>query len=126
MHIDPTADIYVTYPHRSLEEFFGSCGFLQALNDGKSVDDILGLDSEEPIFMVNPLVLRFCLWLLTTEFFKYPGNSYQKLVLFAAKRIDFRLLDTKAIERVHPAISICDALLDADSLKLKFLQDVLE
>ena len=26
---DPTADIYVTYPHRSLEEFFGSYGFVQ-------------------------------------------------------------------------------------------------
>ena len=128
MHINPTADIYVTYPHRSLEEFFGSFGFLQALDDGRSVDDILGSDCEEPIFIVSPLVLQFCLWLLTTttECFKYPGNSYQKLVLFAAKRIGFRFLDTKAIERVYPAISICDALLDTDSLKLKFLKDVLE
>ena len=64
---NPTADIYVTYAHRSLEEFFGSFGFLQALDDGKSVDDILGSDCEEPIFMVNPLVFQFCLWLLTTN-----------------------------------------------------------
>ena len=27
---DLNADIYVTYPHRSLEEFFGSYGFCQA------------------------------------------------------------------------------------------------
>ena len=27
---------------------------------------------------------------------------------------------------MYPAISICDALLDTDSLKLKFLKDVLE
>ena len=39
---DPTADICVTYAHRSLEEFFGSFGFLQVLNDGFSVEDILG------------------------------------------------------------------------------------
>ena len=32
---DPTADICVTYPHRSLEEFFGSFGFLQGLDNGK-------------------------------------------------------------------------------------------
>ena len=51
---DPTADMYVTYPHRSIEEFFGSFGFLQALDDGQSVDDILGSDCDKPIFMVNP------------------------------------------------------------------------
>ena len=34
---DPTADTYVTYAHRSIEEFFGSFGFLQALDDGQSV-----------------------------------------------------------------------------------------
>ena len=43
----PTADISVTYAHRSIEEFFGSFGFLQALDDGKSVDDILGSDCVE-------------------------------------------------------------------------------
>ena len=53
----------------ALKSFSGPFGFLQALDDGKSVDDILGSDCEEPIFMVNPLVMRFCLWLLTTEFF---------------------------------------------------------
>ena len=50
---DPTADIYVTYPHRSLEEFFGSDGFIQALNEGQSLEDILGSDCKEPIFMVK-------------------------------------------------------------------------
>ena len=44
---DPTADISVTYAHRSIEEFFGSFGFLQALDDEKSVEDILGSDCEK-------------------------------------------------------------------------------
>ena len=123
---DPTADIFVTYAHRSLEEFFGSFGFLQALADGKSVDDILGLDSEEPIFMVNPLVLRFCLWLLTRNCFDSEQSIYRKLVLFAAKRIDFHLLDTEVVEWVYPAMSIHDALLHKDSLKLKFFKHVLQ
>ena len=123
---DLTADMYVTYAHRSLEEFFGSFGFLQALADGKSVDDILGLDSEEPIFMVNPLVLRFCLWLLTQNCFTFQQNIYQKLVLFAAKRIDFHILNTGVVERVYPAMNISDPLLHKDSLKLKFLKNVLQ
>ena len=76
---DPTADISVTYAHRSIEEFFGSFGFLQTLDDGKSVDDILGSDCEKPIFMVNPLVLKFCLWLLTTKYFNFPEMIFQKL-----------------------------------------------
>ena len=123
---DLTADMYVTYAHRSLEEFFGSFGFLQALADGKSVDDILGLDSEEPIFMVNPLVLSFCLWLLTQNCFAFQQNIYRKLVLFAAKRIDFHILNTGVVERVYPAMNISDPLLDTDSLKLKFLKHVLQ
>ena len=44
---DPTADMYVTYAHRSIEEFFGSFGFLQALADGKSIHNILGSDCEK-------------------------------------------------------------------------------
>ena len=83
---DSTADTYVTYVHRSIEEFFGSFEFLQALDDGKSIDEILGSDCEEPIFMVNPLVMKFCLWLLTTrEFFSSPRIVYDKLVTYAAK-----------------------------------------
>ena len=44
-------------------------------------------------------------------------------MLFAAEKIDFPVLDTKAVEKICPAINIIDAL---DNLKLKFLKDVLE
>ena len=83
---DPTADIYVTYPHRSLEEFFGSFGFLQALEDGQSIDAILGSDCKEPIFMVNPLVLKFILWFLSSSEFDFTqrDESYDKLTSYAA------------------------------------------
>ena len=84
-----TADTYVNYAHRSIEEFFGSFGFLQALDDGKSVDDILGSDWEEPIFMVNPLVFTFCLWLSKKCFGGSQGIVYDKLVSYAAQQIDF-------------------------------------
>ena len=123
---DLSADISVTFAHRSLEEFFGSFGFLQALDDGKSVDDILASDCERPIFMVNPLVLRFCLWLLTEKCFNFSQDIYQKLVLFAAKQIDFHLLDTKAVKTMYPAMNIAEALRDKDSLKLIFFKDILE
>ena len=123
---DPTADISVTFVHRSLEEFFGSFGFLKDLDDGKSIDEILGSDCEEPIFMVNPLVLIFCLWLLTTNLLNFQRNIYQQLVLFATKRIDFHLLDIEVVEQMYPAMNISDPLLHKDSLKLKFFWDTFE
>ena len=123
---DLTADISVTYAHRSIEEFFGSFGFIQGLSEGKSVDDILGLNCENPIFMVNSLVFKFCLWFQTQKFFNFPQNNYLKLVLFAAKRIDFRLLDTTTVEKKYPAMNVSDPVLKTDALKLKFLKNVLE
>ena len=123
---DLSADISVTFAHRSLEEFFGSFGFLQSLSEGKSVDDILGSDCDKPIFVVNPLVLKFCLWLLTEKCFNFSQDIYQKLVLFAAKQIDFHLLSTEAVEEVYPSMNIAEALRDKDSLKLIFFKDILE
>ena len=87
---DPTADIYVAYAHRSIEELFGSFGFIQALNDGQDIDDVLGSDRERPIFMVNPLFLSFCLWILKSLDFEFHQRDecYDNLTSYVAKRID--------------------------------------
>ena len=122
---DLTADIYVTFAHRSLAEFFGSFGFLQALSDGKSVDDILGSRSSNPIFMVNPLILRFCLWFQSQKIFDFPEDNFDKLALYAVERIDFPILDTMAVAQMFSSIDIWRALHDKDSLKLKFFKYVL-
>ena len=119
------ADVSVTYAHRSIEEFFWSFGFLQALDDGKSVDDILGLDCGKPIFMVNPLVLRFCLW-LRAAFFGSERIVYDKLVAIAAQRIDIHVLDIDIIDQIYPAMGIRKALRDEDKLKLEFSKQVFE
>ena len=107
---DPTADICVTYAHRSLEEFFGSFGFLQALNDGQSVEDILGSDCEKPIFMVNPLVFRFILWFLSSSDFDFlrKGKGYDKFTSYVAERIDSKVLDPDEIRRRYYAIDILE------------------
>ena len=120
---DPTADISVTYAHRSLEEFFGSFGFLQALDDGKSVDDILGSDCEKPIFMVNPLVLNFCLWFLSKEYLESSKQIHDELTSYVAKRIDRYTLDTNIVGNLFPAINISNPWPD-NILVLKFFKDV--
>ena len=105
---DPTADIYVTYAHRSLEEVFGSFGFLQALAEGQSIDDILGSYCEKPIFMTNPLVLKFCLWLLSLPDlgFNHRDDCHEKLVSYVANFIDHEQFDPSVIAAAHPAIDI--------------------
>ena len=120
---DPTADISVTYAHRSLEEFFGSFGFTQALNDGKSVDYILGSDCENPIFIVNPLVLNFCLWFLSKEYLESSNQIYDTLTSYVAKRIECYTLHTEFVGKIFPAINIGNSRPD-NALVLKFFKDV--
>ena len=120
---DPTVDICVTFAHRSIEEFFWSFRFLQGLDDGKSIGGILGSDCKEPIFMMNPLVLRFCLW-LRTKFFGSQRIVYDRLVACAAQQIDFHVLDIDIVDEIFPAMGIRKALQDEDSIKLEFLKKV--
>ena len=123
---DPGADIYLTYLHRSVEEFFGSFGFIQALDVGNSVDDILGSDCEEPIFMVNPLILSFCLWFLSAPHlgFLRRDECYDKLTSYVVKRIDFThtVFDIDEISGRYPAINMMEYL---DDSKAQFFRDVL-
>ena len=120
----PTADLYVTYPHRSLEEFFGSIGFIDALSDGKSIDDILGSDCEKPIFMTNPLVLRFCLWFLSSREFDFPQRDecYDKLTSYVAKRIDTKVFDPVEVLGRYPAIDI----FSRPAFSIQFFRDALD
>ena len=123
---DPTADLYVTYPHRSLEEFFCSFGFIQALDDEKSVDDILGSDCEKSIFMVDPLVLSFCLWFLSRSDFKFlqRGECYSKLTSCVAERIDSTVFDSDIIG-LKFSIDMSSPPGQFDRSQIQFFRDIL-
>ena len=123
---DPEADMYVTYGHRSLEEFFGSFGFIQALEDGNSINDIICTDSRKSIFLANPLILRFCLWLLTTNIFNFAKNIHDELALYFANRIDGHTLELEVVEKVYASINIGELSVENDSLKKEFFKHVLE
>ena len=128
LSLDVFSDIYVTYTHRSIEEFFGSFGFLQDLCDGKSVEDILGSDCRKPTFMVNPLALKFCLWFLSNSaiHLSEKDNCYDKLVSYVAKRIDMKHFHPYFVSHQYPAISITRAIEMNDVLELKFFRKALE
>ena len=63
---DESADVLITFVHRSIQEFFGALYFILSLSEGKSIDGLLGDHSENPIFVENSLFLEFCLWLMYT------------------------------------------------------------
>ena len=122
---DETADIYVTFPHRSIQEFLGTFYFIMMLNAGKSIESLLDSDCKEPIFMMNPLFLHFCLWFLYSdqEYFSFE-NIYQlrgSLVSYCFKRIKF-LEDVTKIINTYPGLDIQGAFKKQDDLSLKFFK----
>ena len=122
---DLTADIYVTYPHRSLEEFFGSFGFCQALSGGESLEEILGIDSEKSLLLVNPLFLKFSLWFLSTPIFNFKQKEkcYDKITSYVATHIDDVVFDPKETSKKYPAFDVLSSAATTDDLKVKFFRD---
>ena len=126
---DETADIFVTLPHRNLEEFFGAFSFIQELNDGNSIENLLGPESDKPIFMTNPLFLHFCLWFLlnSEKYFTFTNKdnicrTLQRSIFGKLTRSGLNL--TKLAEQ-YPALSIKDVLEKGDQSVCDFFSGTL-
>ena len=105
---DETADIFVSFPHRTILEFLGSFCFIWRLNEGENIEDILGADNETPIFLTNPLFLQFCLWFLqkSDEMFSFLRKQelYKTLVVYAAQKVDHEVLFLRVITNSFSAL----------------------
>ena len=112
-------------PIEASRKFFGSFGFIQALCEGQSVEDILGSNCEEPIFMMNPLVWSFCLWFLSSPVFEFPHRDecYDKLTSYVAKQINQTVLNTEEIRIKYPAIDLLTLEAQSD---MNFFREVLK
>ena len=126
---DETADIYVTFPHRTIQEFLGALFFVLSLNEGISIENLLGADSTKPIFMVNPLFLHFCTWLIfsSKEIFQFEilTEALESMKLSASKLINFSQLDISSLARLFPAIDIDRAYHREDTSNLSFFRELL-
>ena len=104
---DITADIFVTFPHRSIQEFLGAFFFIRMLSKGESVESLLGVHCSKPIFTVNPLFLHFCLWLArSSPYFQVIDSptAYKKLRAFVLSRINFEQLHLANTSALYPAL----------------------
>ena len=126
---DETADILIAFAHRSIQEFLGSFCFIQKLTDGSTIDSLLGVDCQEPIFMVNPLFLHFCLWLLycSKKYVSFQNRERASEILksFVLARIDCAQLHISDIVRLYPAVDFERAVNENDELSMQFYGNVL-
>ena len=124
---DPSADICVTYIHKSVEQYFGSLGFIQALCEGKNIGDILATDflKQKPFFLMDPLVLKFCLWFLSEKSFGCPDDAYEKLTSYVTGFIDRRVLNPWAVCHTYPTLNMSEAIFTKDDLVMKFCKNIL-
>ena len=122
---DETADIFVTFPHRSLQEFLGAFFFIWMLDKEEARQSLLDDNSGKLFFLTNPLFLQFCLWFLCDEqtYFRFRnrGNIYQCLVRFSVDLMNHPVFDMCD----YPAFHRSSADITNDKLRVRFLADIL-
>ena len=127
---DETTDIFVTFPHQSLQVLLGAFYFILMLTSGISIFYLLGRKYEEPIFLTNPLFLHFSLWLLRSgqRYFDLENTSsvYVQLVLYSSKLIDSEDLTFENISKRYPALNILGTCNRQDTLVKEFLSKILD
>ena len=125
---DETADIFVTFPHRSIQEFLGAFFFMCMLDTGRELKSLLGSDPEKAIFMTNPLFLKFCLWFCSDQNFipfEKKKEVRQCLRNRCLKSIRSRVLNTINIGHDYPALHFREAYSSKDILWMEFLAGIL-
>ena len=122
------ADVFIDFIHRSIQEFFGSLYFVLMLDEGKDVEELVGLHCEKP-FIVNPLFLNFCLYLPRTKNDKIEFNNKEeisrKLVAYVRDTVDHPRLNFYLLRQLYPALDIKQARETGDEMTNRFIRRVL-
>ena len=106
----------------------GAFYFIVMLSEGNSIDNLFGIHCTDPIFMVNPLFLHFCLWLIHCSSY-YPVQKahvmYETMRSYVLNRIDFVQLNLSEARTLYPALDFSQAHEMKDLIIRSFLEDVL-
>ena len=120
---DETADIFVTFPHRSILEFLGAFYFV--LNVGKK-QNVNFKNKAFCEYLKNPLFSEFCLWFVdeSNGFFSFPERSvaYEMFSSYAAEQIDDMEVNLRELVKKFPALGL--ALKDKNEMAAKMLEKV--
>ena len=115
------SDIYVRFPHQTIQEFLGAFYFLFMVDTGESIKSLLGSGGTEPIFMANPLFLYFCLYFLSEKqnyFIFRKREVYEVITQFIAKQFDMIQLDVCDVSALYPALNDDEGLIEGLSFNV--------
>ena len=128
---DEAADIFVTFPHRSIQEFLGAFYFILCLIEGVSVQLLLGDVPEKSLFFTNPLFFYFANWLVCSSKNYFPtiqqkcAKARQILKLYILEQIDDVQLDLRSMTEIFPSLNIRKAKMNGDEASLAIWGEVL-
>ena len=125
---DETVDTFITFPHRTLQEFLGALYFILMLNAGESIGNLLSYFCNEPI-LLNPLFFHFCPWFLHSdqEYFTFENRNQvcESLVMFCTGKNISTQVELSKVKESYPAIDIELAFANYDEMSLRFFKEML-
>ena len=111
-----TADVVVTFAHRSLEQFLGAFHITQRFSAGDWVSTSLLWEST---------MFHFCIWLIIENETSVVADKTQAFSLLQAHTnmsLDVPVLDFSVLERLSSVLSFRDAVKRKDATVIKFLE----
>ena len=124
---DPTADVFITFTHKTVEEFFGAFSFVFEIHDGIHFDFLLGSDCCSPIFLTNHSFLEFCLFTINfiVSVCKKQTDAKNLLTDFVVlQKINVPQFDMVNIIELFPALSWSISVLANNYLVVHFLEEL--
>ena len=107
---DPTTDIYVTYAHRSIEEFFGSFDFSRLWPMERVLMTFWDLIVKSQ-YSCKSVGYEILLVVFIRKIFRFSRRCLHRITIYAAKIVDHKVSDPWALSHMYPALNIPEALL---------------
>ena len=127
---DETADIFITFPHRSLQEFLGTLYVVLMLSSDTKIDTLFGTNKSTPIFMTDPLFFDFCIWFLSEKNIYIPIDGKDAILTilaeFCAKTFVSSCVHVENITKLCPTLGLRRVERKNDELMFAFYRMFLE
>ena len=125
--IQDSSDSSLDFAHGTIRVFSAALYFILMLDGGKSVESLVGPDCEKPVFLMNPLLLYFCLGLLSDQNqlpLSKKDQIYLNLKGYVLRFVDYVQVDLNDVRTVFPALGYCFGDKTQNQIGSKFLNQV--